>query len=89
MPDITICFKCPVRKFYSHTLDMHIDYKDCPVECPYDRIEPVKKEESIVHCKDCKHLMFSDMYGECSKGYLSGIVRPEDSCGRGERKEKK
>ena len=41
-----------------------------------------------VYCKDCKHLMFSDFYGECSKAYLPGIVRPEDSCGRGERKEK-
>lgn len=40
----------------------------------------------VVRCKDCKNLMFSDCYGECSKVYL-GIVRPDDFCSRGERKE--
>jgi hypothetical protein len=30
--------------------------------------------------------MFSDCYGECSKGF-KGIVRPDDSCGKGERKD--
>ena len=39
----------------------------------------------VVRCKDCKHLMFSDCYGECSKGYM-GIVSPNDYCSRGERK---
>lgn len=33
----------------------------------------------IVFCKDCKHLEFSDCYGECGKGYL-GIVRPDCYC---------
>lgn len=41
----------------------------------------------IVHCKECKHLMFSDCYGECSKGYM-GIVSPNDYCNYGERKDK-
>ena len=40
----------------------------------------------VVRCKDCKYLMFSDCYGECSKGHM-GIVRPDDFCSRGERKE--
>lgn len=40
----------------------------------------------VVRCKDCKHLMFSDCYGECSKAYL-GIVSPWDFCSHGERKE--
>lgn len=40
----------------------------------------------VVHCKNCKHLMFSDFYGECSKGYF-GIVSPDDYCSRGERKD--
>lgn len=35
-----------------------------------------------VKCKDCKYLMFSDCYGECSKAY-KGIVQPNDSCGKG------
>lgn len=38
-----------------------------------------------VKCKDCEYLMFSDMYGECSKGY-KGIVQPNDSCGKGHKK---
>ena len=37
------------------------------------------ENKNIVHCKECKHLMFSDFEGECSKGY-KGIVRPNDSC---------
>lgn len=40
----------------------------------------------VVRCKDCKNLMFSDFYGECSKGYL-GIVQPNDFCSYGERKD--
>ena len=43
--------------------------------------------EPVVHCSDCLYLMFSDCYGECKRGYLSGIVRPDDYCSRGERKE--
>ena len=39
----------------------------------------------VVRCKDCKHLMFSDMYGECNKRFE--IVRPDDFCSYGERKE--
>lgn len=39
----------------------------------------------VVHCKDCKHLMFSDFYGECGHGHR-GIVQPWDDCPCGERK---
>lgn len=39
-----------------------------------------------IRCKDCKHLMFSDMYGECSQAHM-GIVRPDDFCSYGERKD--
>lgn len=42
-------------------------------------------KNSKVQCKDCKYLMFSDCYGECSKAY-KGIVQPSDSCGKGIRK---
>lgn len=41
---------------------------------------------TVVRCKDCKHLMFSDMYGECSQAHM-GIVRPDDFCSYGERKD--
>lgn len=40
----------------------------------------------VVRCKDCKHLMFSDCYGECSRAYL-GIVSPNDYCSNGERRD--
>lgn len=39
----------------------------------------------VVRCKDCKHLMFSDFYGECSACHM-GIVKPDDFCSFGERK---
>ena len=38
----------------------------------------------VVHCKDCKHLMFSDCYGECGAARM-GIVSPDDFCSYGER----
>lgn len=40
----------------------------------------------VVRCKDCRFLRFSDCYGECSVGRL-GIVRPDDFCSRGERRD--
>ena len=46
----------------------------------------IKQIPELVYCKNCKYLMFSDFYGECSKGYL-GIVQPNDYCSRGERKD--
>lgn len=50
----------------------------------------VKKVDSgqlveVVRCKDCKHLMFSDFYGECGAGHY-GVVRPDHFCSYGERK---
>ena len=39
----------------------------------------------VVRCRECKHLMFSDLYGECKRGNL-GIVNPDDFCSYGERK---
>lgn len=36
-----------------------------------------------IECWQCQHLMFSDCYGECSKGNISGIVQPHFSCGKG------
>lgn len=49
-----------------------------------------KDMQKVVRCKDCKHFLFSDefsdMYGECSQAHM-GIVRPDDFCSYGERKE--
>ena len=36
-----------------------------------------------IECRPCQNLMFSDCYGECSKGNISGIVQPHFSCGKG------
>lgn len=50
------------------------------------RKRPTVDAVEVVRCLDCKYLMFSDCYGECGKGYM-GVVRPDDFCSRGERKE--
>ena len=47
---------------------------------------PTIEAVPVVRCRECKHLMFSDCYGECGKGHM-GVVRPDDFCSRGERKE--
>jgi hypothetical protein len=49
-------------------------------------VAPAADVVEVVRCKDCKHLMFSDCYGECSAGHY-GIVRPDHFCNYGERKE--
>ena len=76
-----------------------VQNKDCS-QCKYFERGPKKypcsqckkcyidKFQPIVHCVDCKYLMFSDCYGECSKGH-KGIVQPDDYCSYGERKENK
>ena len=47
---------------------------------------PTVDAVEVVRCKECKHLMLSDCYGECGKGHM-GIVSPDDFCSYGERKE--
>lgn len=46
---------------------------------------PAADVVEVVRCKDCKHLTFSDFYGECNRGYLS-IVRPDCYCCYGEKR---
>ena len=47
---------------------------------------PTVDAVEVVRCLECKHLMFSDCYGECGKGHM-GIVSSNDFCSYGERKE--
>ena len=47
---------------------------------------PIIDAVEVVRCFECKYIMFSDCYGECGKGHM-GVVRPDDFCSRGERKE--
>ena len=49
-------------------------------------VKPKPEMEAVVRCKDCKHLTFSDCYGECGISRM-GIVNPNDFCSYGERKE--
>ena len=48
-------------------------------------VKPKPDIVAVVRCKDCKYLMFSDCYGECSAARM-GIVNPDDYCSYGERK---
>lgn len=52
---------------------------------PRYTISQLEKDKKTVRCKECKHLMFSDCYGECAEGYR-GIVQPDDYCKHGERR---
>lgn len=58
------------------------------IECVERAIRAMPSADvvEVVRCKDCKHLMFSDCYGECRRNHL-GIVRPDDYCSYGKRKE--
>ena len=58
--------------------------KDSEFMQAYKMAMDALKNEPVL-CKDCKHLMFSDFYGECKRGNL-GIVNPDDFCSYGERK---
>ena len=46
------------------------------------KVMNVDLNDDVEGCQ-CQHLMFSDCYGECSKGNISGIVQPHFSCGKG------
>lgn len=59
---------------------------DRPTRSQFKRMAVQPGYEPVVHCKDCKHVMFSDCYGECGAARM-GIVGPDDFCSYGERKE--
>lgn len=60
--------------------------------CPhcFARMDGTPKERGAdktkITCLNCKHLMFSDMYGECNKQLK--IVNPSDTCKYAEPKER-
>lgn len=68
--------------------DLGLAKRDCP-ECKNEECYVSRAPQSwcyvegIVYCKDCKHLMFSDFYAECKKGY-KGILNFDDFCDKGE-----
>lgn len=58
---------------------------DRPTSSQFKRMAVQLGYEPVVHCKDCKHLTFSDCYGECGASRM-GVVSPYDFCSFGERK---
>ena len=56
-----------------------------PTRSQFKRMAVQLGYEPVVHCKDCKHVMFSDCYGECGAARM-GIVGPDDFCSYGERR---
>lgn len=56
-----------------------------PTRSQFKRMAVQLGYEPVVHCKDCKHVMFSDCYGECGAARM-GIVSPYDFCSYGERR---
>lgn len=61
---------------------------DICLSCPYTKCHPTSCKRIQNVCKNCKHLSFSDCYGECSKGYKEGVVHPYDSCEHFEKRRK-
>ena len=55
---------------------------DHPTRSQFKRMAVQLGYEPVVHCKDCKHVMFSDCYGECGAARM-GIVGPDDFCSYG------
>lgn len=56
-----------------------------PTRSQFKRMAVQLGYEPVVHCKDCKHVMFSDCYGECGAARM-GIVGLHDFCSCGERR---
>jgi hypothetical protein len=56
-----------------------------PTRSQFKRMAVQLGYEKVVHCKECKHITFSDCYGECGAGRM-GIVGPDDFCSYGERR---
>ena len=54
--------------------------------CSYGTPKERDADKPKITCLNCKHLMFSDMYGECNKQLR--IVHPSDTCEFAEPKER-
>lgn len=67
-----------VLQYYDDIVKM---LEDC-TRTPKERSADKQK----ITCLNCKHLMFSDMYGECNKQLK--IVNPSDTCEYAEPKER-
>ena len=82
-------YKCPNcgRLCSSYYNDVG-EWKCCP-HCMTLITRTLKERDADkqkITCLNCKHLMFSDMYGECNKQLR--IVNPGDTCEFAELKER-
>ena len=51
--------------------------------------QPILDVVEVVRCKDCKFLYIKDfVYGTCNKN-MCGIVKPDDYCSQGQKREGK
>lgn len=95
--ELFICDHCgkelnEMKDFTNMHIDNFLEFMDTDLcsECFHELndivMQYIGKKKNDIHYKECKHLIFSDCYGECSKGYR-GIVNPDSSCGKGEKKD--
>lgn len=74
---------CPITG--AETLFCEFDIKPVATE-PNGFCHRGERKNEKITCKDCKHLVFSDCYGECSAGH-KGVVQPWDYCKHAEPKD--
>lgn len=89
-------FDCIAKSFRADSRDIgewDDNHRLNEISCTFEECERYFDKPApapaVVRCVECKHLVFSDCYiyiGECGKGHR-GIVRPDDFCGYGERKD--
>ena len=75
--DDLVC-TCDLLKISCDACDEDFCLYLCPL--PNDTRTPKERgaDNPKITCLNCKHLMFSDMYGECNKQLK--IVNPSDTC---------
>ena len=64
-----------------------VDIEEDRQEYDCHQFKPKENYVEVVRCKDCKHLGFKGLcYGVCNKKMV-GIVKPDDFCSYGERRD--
>ena len=89
---LSYCHKCSECGSYPLTKEETMHDEVLSNFCPNcgTKMDGTQKERGAdkpkITCLNCKHLIFSDMYGECNKQLR--IVNPGDTCEYGEPKER-
>lgn len=77
---------CPLGMNLSNNKDAYVLVNANEDFCSYGTPKERGADKPKITCLNCKHLMFSDMYGECNKQLR--IVNPTDTCEYAELKER-